>query len=353
MIVAMILRDAFLAILLPRTVSGSRRLAPRFTNRLWSLANLLVRPGTKNEDVWLSLFGPLSIVLLLGLWATIMIIGFAMITYGLQLPTSQGLLDLNTSIYASGVTFFTLGFGDIVFTTELGRVVSVIEAGTGFGFLAIIISYLPVLYQSFSRREVLITLMDARGGSPPSGAELLARFAEKEDWDGLTDWLQRWETWSAELLETHLSYPTLAYYRSQHSDTSWLCAMTAVMDSCAILLSTIPQSESCKVTQRQAHLTLAMCRHAVVDLSQIFGIAPSKVVNRLNESAFAEVDARLRSAGIHMQDGSHAALQAAALQYEPYVEALGKRFRLKLPNWTKDPAEKDNWQSGSVSSHMV
>src|SRR6202007_3363827 len=140
-------------------------------------------------------------------------------------------------LYLSGETFFTLGLGDVTPASSAGRVLVVIEAGIGFAFLALVIGYLPVLYQSFSRRELNITLLDARAGSPPSTEELL-----RGEWNhqaALTALLHEWEHWSAEVLESHLSYPVLSYYRSQHDNQSWLSALTTILDTCALLLSVV------------------------------------------------------------------------------------------------------------------
>ncbi len=353
-LIGLALRDAFLAILLPRTVGRGSPITRRYTVASWRAFSSLVRPGTRFEDSWLSIFGPLSIVGLIALWATLLIIGFGLLIVGFQLGLNGSAPTISSALYLSGVTFLTLGFGDVVMVGNGGHVLSVIEAGVGFGFLAIVVSYLPVLYNSFSRREALITLMDARGGSPPSGGEMLRRFAAADDWDGLVRWLERWETWAAELLETHLSYPTLAYYRSQHSDTSWLCAVTAVMDSCALLSAVSLPDHACDVAKRQAHLTLAMCRHAVVDLTQIYDAEPIFPNTRLSELELAEVLRVIGTASVHLCEPQVAKKEivAACSLYGPYVLALSKRFRLSLPAWTKDADVLDNWETSAWDRHL-
>src|SRR5205823_221885 len=142
--------------------------------------------------------------------------------------------SFGTDFYFSGSTFFTLGMGDVAPQSNVARALAVIEAGTGFGFLALVIGYIPVLYQSFSRREVSISLLDARAGTPPTGVELLRR--HDGDMEEFTRILIEWEKWSAELLESHMSYPVLAYFRSQHDNQSWLASLTAVLDACALCM---------------------------------------------------------------------------------------------------------------------
>ena len=141
-------------------------------------------------------------------------------------------------ISSSGTTFFTLGYGDLVPTGTWGRALSVAEAGIGFGFLAVMISYLPVLYQAFSRREVTISMLDARAGSPPTAGEFLRRIGEApcpaaRRFVGRT-LLTDWERWAAEVLESHLSYPVLSYYRSQHDNQSWLATLTMILDTSSL-----------------------------------------------------------------------------------------------------------------------
>src|SRR5439155_22732943 len=161
---------------------------------------------------------------------------------------------------------------DVVPVSWPARAVTALEAAVGFGFLAIVIGYLPVIYQSFSRREVVISMLDARAGSPPTAAELLRRHAADHTLDALDALLRDWEHWSAELLESHLSYPVLAYFRSQHDNQSWLGALTTVLDTCALVMVGIDG-----VSVWQARLTFAIARHAVVDIAQIFRTAPTSV----------------------------------------------------------------------------
>src|SRR5438034_3158755 len=235
--IAVIMWDAFEALVLPRRVT--RRLRPtrmfyRVTWRVWSAVARRMRQGGRRETC-LSFFGPLSLLVLLAAWAASLVAGFALLQTGLgaslNIPGGGSFTD---HLYLSGETFFTLGLGDIAPVSRVGRVLVVIEAGIGFAFLALVIGYLPILYQSFSRREVSITLLDARAGSPPSAEELL--LGSWSDHEELTALLREWERWSAEVLESHLSYPVLSYYRSQHDNQSWLTALTTILDASALVI---------------------------------------------------------------------------------------------------------------------
>src|SRR5262245_14184944 len=269
LLIAIVLRDAFETVILPQTPARVFRLARLFYRSSWRVwSRLALLSSEKARKGILSVYGPLSILMLFALWAWAMVLGFAMLQYGFgsHLDT-QGVTNFFVDLYMSGTTFFTLGLGDVTPRDTPARIITMVEAGTGFGFLAIVISYLPVLYQAFSRREVSISLLDARAGSPPTADVLLRRVGK--DLDSLTELLSDWERWAAELMESHLSYPTLAYYRSQHQNQSWLAALTTILDVSSFVLVSFEGG-----IVRQARLTFAMTRHAVVDLSQIFRVAP-------------------------------------------------------------------------------
>src|SRR2546430_6038848 len=235
----------------------------------------------RKRDVFLSIFGPLSLILLLALWAVGSVFSFGLLQWAAGSAMrvvgdggaggGGGAPGFWSDMYMSGTTFFTLGLGDVVPRTALAKTLTVIEAGTGFAFLAAVIGYFPVIYQAFSRREVAISLLDARAGSPPSAAELLWRHRGDPGAGALTELLRDWERWAADVLESHLSYPPLAYFRSQHYNESWLAALTTILDASAVVM--IGLDGWCA---RQAELTFAMARHAVVDLAQVFSTPPER-----------------------------------------------------------------------------
>jgi len=281
--------------------------------------------------------------MLLGAWATAIVVGFAMMHWGLEsrLNVAPGIAPFSTYLYMSGTTFFTLGLGDVTPMGAPGRALIVFEAGMGFGFLAAVISYLPaILYQAFSGREVSISLLDARAGSPPTAGELLRRHGN--DMRELAQLLYDWERWSAELLETHLSYPVLAYFRSQHTNQSWLAALTAILDTCALIMAGINDGPT-----RQAQLTFAMARHAVADLAQIFARSREPVLapDRLPLSSLSALRNMLANAGITLQDGTaELKLQELRQMYEPHVQRLSKYLLMTLPPWFPLTVTPDTWQ---------
>ena len=214
----------------------------------------------------------------------------------------------------------------------------------GFGFLAVVISYLPVLYQAFSRREITISLLDARAGSPPTAGELLRRLAAGRSPAGVGPFLVEWERWSAELLESHLSYPFLAYFRSHHENQSWLGALTTMLDVTALVITGVKGLHN-----EQAKLTFAMARHAAVDLAQVVkGEYDPHGPNRLASGDLEQLRRAVAQRGVALSDAKNAEEKLAELRalYEPYLHALARRLEMTVPPWFVVEHKKDNWQSG-------
>jgi len=357
-LVLTVLWETFETIVLPRRVTRQFRLTRAFYRITWkpyaALAGL--RKSPKKRDALLSFYGPISLLLLIAFWAMSLVLGFGLIHYGDGASLSGNLFPsrLGNALYLSGTTLFTLGLGDIAPASPLARFITVLEAGIGFGFLALVIGYLPVLYQSFSRREVTISLLDARAGSPPTAFELLRRHAGPGDQglNALTDVLHDWERWSADLMESHLSYPALAYFRSQHDNQSWIGSLTVILDVCALAMVGLEG-----MCQYQARMTFAIARHALVDLSQVFNAPPDGIGSsyRLSPEELAAIRGQLRELGLNLTAGESADAELARVRslYEPYAISLAKFLRLTLPPWIKRDAAKDNWQTTAWHPHKA
>jgi hypothetical protein len=342
-----VLWDGFETVVLPRRVTRRVRLARFFFRGTWIPWSTLVRrfSSGKHQENLLSFYGPFSLLMLLSFWACMLIFGFGLLFYasGPAIKTAGNSASFGTCLYLSGTTFFTLGLGDVVPGAPFTRFLTVAEAGMGLGFLALVIGYLPALNQSFSRREVNISLLDARAGSPPTAAEMVRRHSDDHGMQELRQLLHEWEFWSAEVLESHLSYPILAYFRSQHDNQSWLAALTTILDTSALVM--VGLEGAC---QRQGELTFAMARHAVVDLCLVFAVPPIEPeVDRLAEADLANLRAYLTAAGVRLREGSEADQRLRELRrmYEPYIYALSKRLLLALPPWISESARQDNWET--------
>ena len=346
LLLLVVLWDAFETIVLPRRVSRRLRLTRLFFRATWLPWRALARlrkPGIAREN-FISVYGPLSLLFLLALWAAALVFGFALLHWGVgtHLLLPAGLGGFAADLYYSGTTLVTLGLGDVSPTSGLGRLLTVIEGGTGFGFLALVIGYLPTLSQAFSRREVNISLLDARAGSPPTAVELLRRHMHPDDVEALALLLTEWEQWSADLLETHISFPVLGYYRSQHDNQSWVAALTTMLDVCALIIAGL---ENAPV--RAARLTYAMARHAVVDMSRVFYQPPQPPSpDRLPPEALSNLRKALAASGHVLPEGEKVDNKLNHLRqaYEPYLNALGSYLFMPLPQWLPREASQDNWQ---------
>jgi hypothetical protein len=348
--------DAFQTIILPRRPTGRFRITRIFyivTWKPWAAIARLPRNPKVREQIY-STYGPGSLLLLLMLWAVLLVTGFGMIFFAMGSPfvdtmaTPNYLGHFRTDLYVSGTTLFTLGLGDVVPRTLGARALIICESGTGLGLVALVIGYVPVLYGSFSRREVSVALLDARAGSPPTSSELLRRHSFAGGQEALVVLLVEWERWSAEILESHISYPILCYYRSQHDNQSWISALTAVLDSCALLISVVPG-----VASRQAQLTFAMARHALVDLGHVFHLENHEAQwlarggpDRLPPQSFNLLCDSMAESGLRLCGDPDASARLHALRalYEPHAQALADYLGLSLPGWIPEPRAKDQWK---------
>src|SRR5881296_1129294 len=346
-LLATVLWDAFETIILPRRVSGRFRLTKLFYRATWrpwrAIAPLLPRrPG----DAFLGFYGPLSLPLLLALWAAGIVLAFGMLQWAAG--SALTMVDVGpgfwSDMYMSGTTFFTLGLGDVAPRSAAAKALTATEAGMGFAFLAVVIGYFPVIYQAFSRREVAISLLDARAGSPPSASELLWRHRGDPGATALAELLRDWERWAADVLESHLSYPPLAYFRSQHYNESWLAALTTILDASAVII--VGLEGWCAL---QAELTFAMARHAVVDLAQVFSTPPERQGERLGSAQLAKLRERLTRGGLALRDRPDFEERLTELRrmYEPYVGALAHYLTVPLPPWVREVERPDNWQTSA------
>src|SRR5215475_2472757 len=347
-IIVLVLLDAFETVILPRRVTRHFRLTAWFFRRVWKpwvlLAHLI--PSPSRRETFLGYFGPLFSILLLVFWAISLIFGFTLLQYGTGQHVRLGneTLTFGMLLYHSGETFFTLGYGDIVPTTGTARLLAVCEAGMGFAFLGVVIGYLPVIYSSFNGRELEISLLDSRAGSPPSATEFVSRLGCCPDPAVLDGIFRDWERWSANLLSNQISYPVVSYFRSQHSNQSWLGALAVMLDVTSLAISGI---EGLHVDQ--AKLTFAMARHAAVDLAQVINAQYNPLASdRLPDEERERMSKALAAAGVGLRQDAASLEKFAHLRsmYEPYLEAMSRNLQISLPPWIHQEKHKDNWQGG-------
>jgi hypothetical protein len=335
-----VLWDGFATIVLPRTVAPMRRLSGRFYKRswrIWAAVGSRIEPPELRLS-FLSVYGPLSVMFLLILWGGLVIIGFTLIYQGLgpRFQAATGPVDLGTLLYMSGSTFLTLGLGDVTSADPIGRFFIILETGTGYIFLGLIITYMPLLDQAYGAREVGNLLIHSRAGQPPSAIKFLHRYTGTDRSEILRGNLREGERWMAEILQTHLSHPVLSFYRAQHWGQSWLPSVTTLLDACALLIA---GGEG--IPREQARLTYRMGLHLLKDLTEALVISVDPECRpRLAETDLPALRAALESSGIPLSLGPGAAIELLHLarRHDVYLIPLSDWLVMPLPSWIPQTA---------------
>ncbi len=293
LVVAAIFYDLFQSIILPRPAVGRLRLTPLVIRPLWRVWRWV---GTRSSRIdkrenRLAIFGPMSLIILLTFWGLSLILGYGLLLDALRDQLRTEPTNFGTSLYFSATTLVPLSYGDIIPVGVLARVVVLLESATGVGLAALVITLLFSLYGSFQRREELVVTLDALAGAPPSGVQILENAADHGMPEELKQTFDDWRGWSAAVLESHLAYPLLIYFRSSHDNEAWINSFGAVMDAATLVLSTLED-----VPDGPARLMYKVGGHLVEDVTWFFRLRPSAdpIVER---EEFDQARARLEKAG--------------------------------------------------------
>ena len=329
------LLDVFRTLVMPRATRGRLRLA-RFLFRPmwrpWRWVGLRSKTTAGRERV-LATAAPFFFFVELGGWAFLAVLSYALILWSPGFaPGMHGHEHerFATALYFSGSSLFTIGFGDVV-ATGWTRAIVLAEGATGLGLVAVVIGYLPVLYQAFNRREVGVLLLDARAGSPPSGPELLYRMGGAGASTSLWELFGEWERWAADVLETHLSYPLLAFFRSPHDNTSWVTALGSVLDAATLMLTAVE-----KEPDERARLLYGTGVHAVEDLFYYFRLTERET--EISRQEFEAAMEDLKSVGIPVRpvDEALANFTKKREKYAPRLDALAVLLAAPPAQWIGD-----------------
>jgi hypothetical protein len=336
-LLVLMLAEFFSAFLFPRRVKRDPRIARGVLRALWTPWRwAAARLPEGAADTTLGVFGPFGLLVIIAVASAGVILGYAMLDWASS--THLGTLphaDFGDYLYWSGGVFVSASTPFTAISGP-GKAMQVLEAATGLAVLGISIGYLPALFQAFSRRETAVSRLDPRAGSPPTVAALLERSGLRGGWPELDEYLREWEAWTAELMETHLSYPILGYYRSQHVRQNWLAALVTVVDACAYAIAYGPQEAI-----EAAEITFRIGRHALADLSLAFNPRHRRAepgTERLTPEMLQELRMRLESSGLHSEgtEGSERRLAELRESYEPFAVSIGEWLRLPLPDWLSE-----------------
>jgi hypothetical protein len=291
--------DIFQSIVVPRPTRRSLRLAPFLLDGMWPLWKWIALrfPLAKYRAAFLGIYAPLTVVILLLVWGLAFIFGYGLLFLALQSELQPRLHDLGTALYFAGTSLLTLGFGDIVATGGITRVLALCAGASGIALASSVISMLFSLYSSLGHREVLVTMLHNRAGSPPSGVILLETYAHLKMLEELPGFLSAWEEWSTEVLIGSLSYPVLPYFRSMRPTESWVSALGALLDAATLILSCIEDGPA-----GPAHLLYKSGCQLVNDLKDYFKIPPAQSQAGAPKRSFEAAYTRLKSAGFCLAD---------------------------------------------------
>jgi hypothetical protein len=317
-IVALTFVDIFQSVVVPRPTRGSLRLAPFLLDGMWPLWKWIARcfPSAKRRAAFLGFYAPLTVVILLLVWGLAFIFGYGLLFLALQSELQPRLHDLGAALYFAGTSLLTLGFGDILATGGITRVLALCAGASGIALASSVISMLFSLYSSLGHREVLVTMLHNRAGSPPSGVTLLETYAHLKMLEELPGFLSAWEEWSTEVLIGSLSYPVLPYFRSMRPNESWISALGALLDAATLILSCIEDGPA-----GPAHLLYQSGCQLVNDLKDYFKIPPAQSQAGTPKRSFEAAYTRLKSAGFCLADPEPAWASFIKLR-SAYAEAL-------------------------------
>ena len=327
---ALVAWDVFEGIVVPRPTPGRFRIARHITRLSWRIwRRLATRPADPHtRDRLLGLFAPALVVALLLCWLLVLIVGYGLVFWALRSELHPVPGSLADTLFLAGADVLTLGSADVLAGGGAARLVTLVAAGSGLGVVALVITFLFSLFGSFQRREILVVRLQARAGAPPSAVALLETYARLRITDQLAAFFAEWESWSAEVLDSHIAYPTLAYFRSSHDDISWISALGAVLDTAALVLTTIRD-----VPRAQAELTKRVGAHFVEDISNFFGLVLDG--SGVERSEFEEVHERLSAAGYDVEpvDVAWTAFERARATYATRLEALAEYWAVPAAAW--------------------
>lgn len=332
LLIVLMLQDAFEVVLLPRRIRRRVRVMRAFfavTWGTWAALGRLALPGRRRE-AFLGVYGPLAMMALFGLWALGIVAGFGLLQWALARQYDPTLGTLADFLLGSGDAFFTLGYNPATFHADWLHALVLLEAGVGFSFIAVTISYLPVLHQSFSLRDVQIIQLATQAGSPATSVAVLLWHVEEGDLHRFDDWMRSWERWSSDLIESHCSYPMLAFYRSQHEKHSWLASLAVVLDCCTLVLAGFDEG-----VFHQAESTFFAARRVLIEICGALGLEGVAMRPLLTDDQFEAISAAVGSIYAPWQAGpaTRTAVEALRATYDPLLVGLSSHLLLPLPAW--------------------
>jgi Ion channel len=326
--------DLFQSVVLPRPAINKFALVRYLFRAVWRTWRWVGSRMSRlaRREAWLASFAPVGVALNFTVWGLALVLGYGLIIDGLRGAMRPPPPDFGTSLYFSATTFVPLSYGDIVPIGVIARLATVAESVTGIIVAALAITLLFSLYESFQDREKLVVQLDALAGAPPSGVQILETASEHGMKDELIKTFDEWRDWSADVLESHLAYPILFYFRSSHDNEAWINSFGAVMDAAVLVMSTVVDN-----SEGPAKLMLTVGNHLVEDVTWYFRF-PHPEDPIVERQEFDEARERLKTAGYQLQPADAAWEKFARLRkkYATPLNLLARNFAIVPAQWIGD-----------------
>jgi Ion channel len=329
--------DVFQSVIVPRPTYAWRpsALISRGGWRIIGAIGMRITNSERREAV-LGVYAPLLLVTLMIFWVTALTLGFGLIFFALRGELKPEPQTYWAAVYYAGTSLLTLGYGDFIAQRGLARAISLAAAAVGLGTFAIVTAFLFSLFAAFQRREAFIVTMRERTGAPPSGVDFIERYVELDMLDDLAPTFRRAEEWIADIMETHLAYPVLSYFRSTHDEQSWVGTLGAFLDASTIVITTVDIGRV-----GPARMLSRLGRHLVIDYAFYFEYNLDRTGGGavgIDRAEFDQVYERLRAKGLRMREPEVAWVEFAALRgtYAVALNIMARWWRIPPALWIGD-----------------
>jgi hypothetical protein len=330
-----VLGSVLRTVVLPRAVPARLARVAFLSTRALLLLRLRLTGHSdyRTRDRVFALQAPLGLFAQMLTWGVLSLLAFAALFWSLIASRIDG-ASIVRAIELSGSSMLTLGFDA---PHGLARQVTAFAAaGVGLTLFALVITYLPTLYGSFSRRELLVTKLSVRTGKPSSGLALLLRTWELGRFDQLEEVWDPWEDWFIDVGESHTTFPQLSFFRSPHPYNHWVLAAESVLDGATLFITACDVPE-----QSRSELCLTAGVHGLISIADFLGIPhhppePDAEIS-LSQDQFNAVHRELRARGVPMRDdlaGAWSDFRRTRARYEPLLTVLGGTTDAPRSDWS-------------------
>ncbi|MGB8909371.1 MAG: potassium channel family protein [Candidatus Cybelea sp.] len=351
-VIALTLSDVFQVVVMPRATGRNYRISFYAWRAMWylwpKLAWRLYGVDTGRREDFLAVYAPFTLVSMIGLWAALLILGFGSVLWGMRGGIAPNHASFGTMLYFAGSSLLTIGYGDIIARSALPRFMSVFAALAGLSYLSILTAFLFAIFGSFQRRETFVVTVAARAGSPPSGVNLLAIAGYSKTHDDLPALMRDAQQWAAGVMESHLAYPMLAFFRSSHDDQSWIGTLGTLLDAATLAMTTIDG-----MPDGQARIFYSVGRHATRDLAHYFRVGSPEDTVGVERSEFDRACDRLAAAGYSLRDRDEAWSRFSGLRsgYAGRLNVLAAFFQSPPLQWVGDRSLITLTRRGELKIH--